>query len=115
MCTLMALAVSSKTPRRFGGPPLGLKSTKIVPGKSSLAMIMNGFDPSKLSEPSSVTIFPLLVIFLYNKAVHMSNKLVYNCSNSRRMNGYDPYDVTIALRTHHAPGVIRVIVHSIKY
>jgi hypothetical protein len=63
--TLIAFAVSSKTPSKFGGPPFGLKSTKIVPGKSSFAIIMNGFDPSKLSDPSSVTIFPLLVIFLY--------------------------------------------------
>lgn len=62
--TLMALAVSSKTPKRFGGPPLGLKSTNIVPGKSSFAMIVNGFDPSRLSEPRRVTIFPLFVIFL---------------------------------------------------
>ena len=63
----MLLVVSSNTPSKFGGPPLGLKSTKMVPGKSSLAMIVKGFDPSKLSDPTSVTIFPLFVIFLYKK------------------------------------------------
>ena len=62
----MLLEVSSKTPSKFGGPPLGLKSTKIVPGKSSFAMIVKGFDPSKLSDPTRVTILPLFVIFLYN-------------------------------------------------
>jgi len=38
--------------------PLGLKSTKMVPGRSSLAMMVKGFDPSALSEPEIVTILP---------------------------------------------------------
>ena len=32
-------------------PPFGEKSTKMTPGVSSFAMILNGLDPSALSEP----------------------------------------------------------------
>ena len=68
----MLLVVSSKTPSKLGGPPLGLKSTKMVPGKSSLAMMVKGLEPSRLSEPTRVTILPLLVIFLYKRMVEIS-------------------------------------------
>ncbi len=55
---LIALAFSSKTPRRSDGPPFGEKSTNIVPGKSSFALITKGCEPSLLSEPVIVMIFP---------------------------------------------------------
>ena len=35
-------------------PPFGEKSTKMTPGVSSFAMILNGLDPSALSEPERI-------------------------------------------------------------